>query len=582
MPSSATITEPSRQVPLQGLASRFRPFFLSAAGFSLIVNVLMLAPALFMLQVFDRVLSSHSEETLVMLLLLVVGALIFMAYLDMIRSRLLTAAAVTLEKRLGPEVLGEMIRRSAAPGRSEAAHGLRDVNTLRAFLTGPGIIAVFDAPWVPIFVLIIFLFHPLLGLLALAGAIILFALAIANERFSRRPLEAMQLDSRLAGRFAEQSIVNAEVARALGMEGGLARGWAEMSRNSLEKQLQASRSGSALTSTTRFMRQSLQILMLATGAFLVIDQQATPGVMIAATLLLSRALAPVESAIAAWKGMVDARSAYARVSKLLEPDGRAEAVTELPPPTGAVSVERVVFGFRGQDRPVIKQISFELTAGQALAIVGPSAAGKSTLARLIVGIWKPMVGVVRLDGADISSWPRDRLGPYVGYLPQDVELFAGSVSQNIARMGEVDSAAVIEAARQARVHDLILRLPQGYDTPIGEGGAFLSAGQRQRVALARALYGKPRLVVLDEPNSNLDGEGEMALIEAIRQLKAEGATLVIITHRGKLLTSMDRILVLREGVIEKLGPPAEIFASAPRRVPEAQPSVIAGQILPRG
>lgn len=582
MPAPTAISESSGKAPLQGLASRFRPFFLSAAGFSLIVNVLMLAPALFMLQVFDRVLSSHSEETLVMLLLLVVGALIFMAYLDMIRSRLLTAAAVTLEKRLGPEVLGEMIRRSAAPGRSEAAHGLRDVNTLRAFLTGPGIIAVFDAPWVPIFVLIIFLFHPLLGMLALAGAIILFALAIANERFSRRPLEAMQLDSRLAGRFAEQSIVNAEVARALGMEGGLARGWAEMSRNSLEKQLQASRSGSALTSTTRFMRQSLQILMLATGAFLVIDQQATPGVMIAATLLLSRALAPVESAIAGWKGMVDARSAYGRLNKLLEADGRAEAVTELPPPTGAVSVERVVFGFRGQDRPVIKQISFELAAGQALAIVGPSAAGKSTLARLIVGIWKPMVGVVRLDGADISSWPRDRLGPYVGYLPQDVELFAGSVSQNIARMGEVDSAAVIEAARQARVHDLILRLPQGYDTPIGEGGAFLSAGQRQRVALARALYGKPRLVVLDEPNSNLDGEGEMALIEAIRQLKAEGTTLIIITHRGKLLTSMDRILVLREGVIEKLGPPSEIFASASRRAPDAQPSVIAGQILPRG
>ncbi len=582
MPAPTAISESSGKAPLQGLASRFRPFFLSAAGFSLIVNVLMLAPALFMLQVFDRVLSSHSEETLVMLLLLVVGALIFMAYLDMIRSRLLTAAAVTLEKRLGPEVLGEMIRRSAAPGRSEAAHGLRDVNTLRAFLTGPGIIAVFDAPWVPIFVLIIFLFHPLLGMLALAGAMILFALAIANERFSRRPLEAMQLDSRLAGRFAEQSIVNAEVARALGMEGGLARGWAEMSRNSLEKQLQASRSGSALTSTTRFMRQSLQILMLATGAFLVIDQQATPGVMIAATLLLSRALAPVESAIAGWKGMVDARSAYARLNKLLEPDGRTEAVTELPPPTGAVSVERVVFGFRGQDRPVIKQISFELAAGQALAIVGPSAAGKSTLARLIVGIWKPMVGVVRLDGADISSWPRDRLGPYVGYLPQDVELFAGSVSQNIARMGEVDSAAVIEAARQARVHDLILRLPQGYDTPIGEGGAFLSAGQRQRVALARALYGKPRLVVLDEPNSNLDGEGEMALIEAIGQLKAEGTTLIIITHRGKLLTSMDRILVLREGVIEKLGPPAEIFASAARRAPEAQPSVVAGQILPRG
>ena len=302
--------------------------------------------------------------------------------------------------------------------------------------------------------------------------------------------------------------MNAEVARTLGMVDGLARGWETHSRKGLEHQLQASRAGSLLTSTTRFLRQALQIMMLATGAYLVIDQHTTSGVMIAATLLLSRALAPVESAIAGWKGMVDARSAYARLRKLLEPDGHAEAVTELPAPAGNVQVERVVFGFRGQDRPVIKQISFEVPAGQALAIVGPSAAGKSTLARLIVGLWKPSIGVVRLDGADISSWPRDRLGPYVGYLPQDVELFAGTVSQNIARMGEVDSAAVIEASREANVHDLILRLPQGYDTPIGEGGAFLSAGQRQRIALARALYGRPRLVVLDEPNSNLDGEGE--------------------------------------------------------------------------
>jgi len=514
-------------------------------------------------------------------LALVIGALLFMAYLDMIRSRLLTAAAVTLEKRLGPRVLGEMIRRSAAPGGGDVMHGLRDVNSLRAFLTGPGILAIFDAPWVPIFVLIIFLFHPWLGILAFCGAVTLFLLAIANEKLSRRPLEAMQVESRRAGRFAEQGIVNAEVARALGMIDGLTRGWESHSRKGLEFQLQASRAGSMLTSATRFLRQSLQIVMLATGAYLVIKQEATAGVMIAATLLLSRALAPVESAIAGWKGMVDARSAYARLQKLFEPDGRAEAVTELPPPAGNLNVERVVFGFRGQDRPVIKQISFDVPAGQALAIVGPSAAGKSTLARLIVGLWKPAVGVVRLDGADISSWPRERLGPYVGYLPQDVELFAGSVSQNIARMGEVDSAAVIEAARQAQVHELILRLPQGYDTPIGEGGAFLSAGQRQRVALARALYGKPRLVVLDEPNSNLDGEGEAALIEAIRGLKSDRVTLIIITHRGKLLTSMDRILVLRDGTIDKLGPPAEMFASAARRTHEAQPSVIAGQILPR-
>ena len=561
--------------------SRFRPFFLAAAGFSLIVNLLLLAPALFMLQVFDRVLTSRSMETLIMLFVLVVGALLFMAYLDMIRSRLLTAAAVTLEKRLGPRVLAEMIKRSAAPGGGDAMHGLRDVNSLRAFLTGPGILAIFDAPWVPVYVVIIFLFHPWLGMLAFAGALTLFALAFANEKMSRRPLEAMQVESRRAGRFAEQGIVNAEVARALGMVDGLARGWEGHSRKGLEHQLKASRAGSMLTSLTRFLRQALQITMLATGAYLVIDQQTTSGVMIAATLLLSRALAPVESAIAGWKGMVDARSAYARLQNLFEPDGRPEAATELPAPKGSVVVERMVFGFRGQDRPVIKQISFDVPAGQSLAIVGPSAAGKSTLARLIVGLWKPAVGVVRLDGADISSWPRERLGPYVGYLPQDVELFAGTVSQNIARMGEVDSAAVIDAARQANVHDLILRLPQGYDTPIGEGGAFLSAGQRQRVALARALYGKPRLVVLDEPNSNLDGEGETALIEAIHQLKAQSVTVIIVTHRGKLLTSMDRILVLRDGTIEKLGPPAEIFASVARRAPDTQSSVVAGQILPR-
>jgi PrtD family type I secretion system ABC transporter len=426
--------------------SRFRPFFLSAAAFSLLVNLLLLAPALFMLQVFDRVLTSRSMETLIMLFVLVIGALLIMAYLDMIRSRLLTAAAVTLEKRLGPRVLAEMIRRSAAPGGSDAMHGLRDVNSLRAFLTGPGILAVFDAPWVPIYVVIIFLFHPWLGTLALAGALALFMLAIANEKLSRRPLEAMQAESRRAGRFAEQGIVNAEVARALGMVEGLARGWEAHSRKGLENQLQASRAASLLTSITRFLRQALQIMMLAAGAYLVIDQQTTSGVMIAATILLSRALAPVESAIAGWKGMVDARSAYARLQKLFEPDGRTEAVTELPPPVGNVQVERVVFGFRGQDRPVIKQISFEVPAGQALAIVGPSAAGKSTLARLIVGLWKPSIGAVRLDGADISSWPRERLGPHVGYLPQDVELFAGTVSQNIARMGDVDSAAVIEAA----------------------------------------------------------------------------------------------------------------------------------------
>jgi PrtD family type I secretion system ABC transporter len=564
---------------LHAFASRFRPHFVAAAGFSLVINVLMLVPALFMLQVFDRVLTSRSAETLIMLSLLAVGALVIMAYLDVIRARLLTASAVYLERLLGPRLLADMIRRGADPGRREALHGLRDVGALRTFLTGPGILALFDAPWAPVYVLVIYLFHPLLGAVALAGTVIMLVLAVFNEKLSRRPLEAMQLDARRAGRFADQSIGNAEVARALGMVENLARGWEGLSRKGLENQLDANRSASMLTSATRFMRQFLQVAMLGAGAWLVIDQQTTSGVMIAATILLSRALAPVETAIAGWKGLVDARAAYARIEQMIAEMPNEEAATELPAPNGALSVERVVFGFRGQDRPVIKQVSFRLEPGQTLAIVGPSAAGKSTLARLIVGLWKPAMGTVRLDNADISAWPRKRLGPYVGYLPQDVELFAGTVSQNIARMGEVDSAAVVEAGRRAHVHDMVLRLPQGYDTPIGEGGMFLSAGQRQRIALARALYGSPKLVVLDEPNSNLDVEGEAALAEAVSRLKAAKVTLVIITHRSRLLTSVDRILLLRDGVVEKFGPPAEMLV---RPAPaEPRTAVVAGQIFPK-
>jgi PrtD family type I secretion system ABC transporter len=565
--------------PLHAFASRFRPHFVAAAGFSLVINVLMLVPALFMLQVFDRVLTSRSAETLIMLSLLAVGALVIMAYLDVIRARLLTASAVYLEKLLGPRLLADMIRRSADPGRREALQGLRDVGALRMFLTGPGIFALFDAPWAPVYVLVIYLFHPLLGALALVGALIMLALAILNEKLSRRPLEAMNLDARRAGRFADQSMGNAEVARALGMVENLARGWESLSRKGLEHQLDANRSASMLTSATRFMRQFLQVAMLGAGAWLVIEQQTTSGVMIAATILLSRALAPVESAIAGWKGLVDARAAYTRIDQVVAEMPDEEAATELPAPKGALSVERVVFGFRGQDRPVIKQVSFQLDAGQTLAIVGPSAAGKSSLARLIVGLWKPNMGTVRLDNADIAAWPRKRLGPYVGYLPQDVELFAGTVAQNIARMGEVDSAAVVETGKRAHVHEMVLRLPQGYDTPIGEGGMFLSAGQRQRVALARALYRSPRLVVLDEPNSNLDVEGEAALTDTVNALKADGVTLVIVTHRSRLLTTVDRILLLRDGVIEKFGPPAEVLVRAAPA--ETRPAVIAGQIYPR-
>jgi ATP-binding cassette subfamily C exporter for protease/lipase/ATP-binding cassette subfamily C protein EexD len=561
--------------------SRFRPFFIYAATFSLVINLLMLMPALFMLQVYDRVITSHSVETLVMLFVLVTAALLFMAYLDTIRSRLLTGSAVALEKLLGPQILGAMLRRANQPGVTDSGHGLRDIAAMRAFLTGPGIVALFDAPWLPIYVAIIFLFHPMLGGIALAGAAILFGLAYLNEKLSRQPLEAMQGEARKASRFVEQGVGNAEVAGALGMVDNITAGWQKLSRKVLHSQLEASRAGSMFSSTSKFLRQFLQVVMLAAGAWLVIEQHVTSGVMIAATILLGRALAPVEQAIAGWKGLVEARLAYERVSKGLTAEGPGETRTELPAPKGALSVERVMFGFRGQDRPTIKQVTVELEPGEALAIVGPSAAGKSTLARLIVGLWKPAAGHVRLDGADISAWPRERLGPYIGYLPQNVELFAGTVSENIARMGEIDSPAVIEAATRANAHDMILRLPRGYDTPVGDGGAFLSAGQRQRVALARALYGDPRLVVLDEPNSNLDTEGEAALLEALRKLRAEGRTIVVITHRTSLLAAVDKVMLLRDGMVEKMGLMSEVMGGV-RPVPSEPPPVTAVPLAAKG
>jgi PrtD family type I secretion system ABC transporter len=568
---------------MREFVAQFRAYFLAAAFFSLVINVLMLAPALFMLQVFDRVVSSRSTETLVMLFLLTLFALLCMAYLDAIRARLLARAAIRLEKLLGPRVLASMLRQSAHANRTLSLHGLRDVNALRSFLTGPGIIAIFDAPWVPLFIAIIFLFHPLLGAVALGGALLLLALTVLNEKLSRRSLEAMQTDARAAGRFVDQSLGNAEVVGALGMVGNVTQDWREKSDKVLQSQYEANQIGSFLASTTRFLRQMLQVVMLAAGAWLTIEQHATTGVMIAATIILGRALAPVEALIAGWKSLVEARGAYDRLAKVLASESGAPDPMTLPPPKGALAVDNLVFGFRGQDLPIIRRVSFELAPGTSLAIVGPSAAGKSTLARLLVGVWHPTSGAVRLDGADIRSWPRERLGPYIGYLPQNVEIFGGTVSQNIARMGEVDSEEVIKAATRANAHEMILALPQGYDTPVGEGGTLLSAGQRQRLALARALYGNPALVVLDEPNSNLDTAGEAALADAMRQLKAAGATLVVITHRLPLLSVVDKVMVLMHGAVEKFGTLADVLPrSSQAPVADAAHGVVAGKFAPRG
>ena len=561
--------------------AQFRAHFIAAAFFSLVINVLMLAPALFMLQVFDRVVSSRSVETLVMLFILTLVALLVMSYLDAIRARLLARAAIKLEKLLGPRVLASMLRQSARSNRAQSMHGLRDINALRTFLTGPGTVAIFDAPWVPLFIALIFLFHPLLGSVALGGALLLLALTVLNERLSRRSIESMQTDARLAGKFVDQSLGNAEVVGALGMVDNVTADWSEKSQKVLQSQFEANQIGSFLSSTTRFLRQMLQVVMLAAGAWLTIEQASTPGVMIAATIILGRALAPVESLIAGWKSLVEARGAYQRLAKVIESEPLSPDPMDLPAPKGALSVENLLFGFRGQELPIIRRISFQLAAGETLAIIGPSAAGKSTLARLLVGVWHPISGAVRLDGADIRSWPRERLGPHIGYLPQNVEIFAGTVAENIARLGHVDSEEVIKAATRANAHEMILALPQGYDTPVGEGGMLLSAGQRQRLALARALYGNPRLVVLDEPNSNLDSKGEAALAECIRLLKSEGVTLVAITHRLPLVSAMDKVMVLMHGAIEKFGTLAEVMPRTSQPPTDSATAVVAGKIGPR-
>jgi PrtD family type I secretion system ABC transporter len=468
-----------------------------------------------------------------------------------------------LDRGLGPRVLDGLLAHTARLSGGAYLNGLRDVNTLRTFLGGAGLMALFDAPWLPIFLLVIFLFHPMLGIVALVGAIAMLALAVLNERLTRKPLERSQVEARRAGRFIDANVRNAEVVNALGMLPAVTQRWAKLNDAALLEQMRANRIGGSLTGWTKFARQFIQLAMLAVGAFLVVAQDVTAGVMIAATILLGRALAPVETLIAGWRSLVEARNAWRRLHDLLSANPPADAGTQLPAPEGRVELEGVAF--RLGDKVILRGVSFKLAAGESLGLIGPSASGKSTLARLIVGVWKSAAGVVRLDGADVAAWPRESLGPYLGYLPQDVELFGGTVAENIARLGSPDATEVVRAAQRAHVHELILRLPKGYDTEIGEAGQALSPGQRQRIALARALYGKPRLVVLDEPNANLDHEGEEALLRTLEILKADGVTVVIIAHRPSLLRNVDKMLVLNDGAVASFGPRAEVMARVTRQ-----------------
>ena len=561
--------------PMTRLFRRFRPFFVYAGLFSLCINLLMLVPSLYMLQVFDRVIASRSNETLVMLTLATIVALAMMSLLDALRARLLAAAGLAMDATLGPRVLDGLLTDAARAGGSEHTHGLRDVATLRGFFTGNGVFALFDAPWLPIYVLIIFFFHPLLGAIALAGAIGLVALVVVNERLARAGLEKLATGTRQSTRDVDASLRNAEVVAAMGMLPALTRRWVTQNAAVEQHQLESSRLAARMNGITKFARQFIQTAMLCAGAYLVIDQNVSGGVMMAATIILGRALSPVEMLIGSWRGLVDARGAWARLDAILHRRQHRERNTALPKPSGQLSAERLVFAIPGAEKAIVKGVSFELQAGESMGLIGPSASGKSTLLRLLLGVWPPYAGTVRLDGADIANWPRSRLGRYIGYLPQDVELFSGTVAENIARLGEPEPQQVIAAAQRANAHEMILRLPQGYDTQIGEGGAALSGGQRQRIGLARALYGKPRLVVLDEPNANLDGEGEAALARAMATLREAGVTLIVVSHRPSLLAGVDKLMVLNDGNMEMFGPRSEVLSRLTRGTvppPSAMPS----------
>lgn len=528
--------------------------FLTVGVFSAIINLLMLAPSIYMLQVYDRVLGSGNQTTLLMLTLLMLATYIFVSALELIRSFVLVRIGAQLDMKMNKRIYTASFEQNLKTAGGNAGQALQDLTNIRQFITGNGIFAFFDVPWFPIYLAVIFMFNFSLGIFSLCGTAVLIVLAYLNEKVSKHPLAEATMMSIASTNLATNNLRNAEVIEAMGMLPNLMSRWFMLHSRFLQLQAEASEKAGIVGAITKFVRISLQSLILGYGALLVLENKITPGMMIVGSILMGRALSPVEQVIGIWKGWSGTRSAYDRLNALLSANAPRESGMSLPKPQGNVSVEAVTAAPPGSPVAVIKNLSFSIVAGDVLGVIGPSGSGKSTLARLLVGVWPSAVGKIRLDGADIYQWNKDTLGPHIGYLPQDIELFAGSVSENIARFGLVDSDKVIAAAKRSGVHDMILHFPKGYDTILGDGGAGLSGGQRQRIALARALYDDPALIVLDEPNSNLDDTGEAALVGAINEMRNCGKTIVLITHRTSALATTNKLLMLRDGVAQLFGP----------------------------
>ncbi|POF39876.1 type I secretion system permease/ATPase [Pseudomonas laurylsulfativorans] len=549
--------ENSLQVALRAC----RDSFMSVGFFSLFINALMLVPTFYMLQVYGRVVTGGSLTTLAMLTIILTFLLVTMGLLEWVRSRIMVRVSTRLDVLLGRDVYRASFKRALDSGGQDAsAQSLSDLTGLRQFMSGNGLFAFFDAPWLPIYVAVLFLFHPWYGWTAIGCAVILLALAYINEQSTGKVLAEANKESIGATLQTNKNLRNAEVIESMGMLDSLMSRWSLRHKKVLLLQSRASDRSGIITSISKTFRLLVQSLILGLGAYLAVSHEINPGLVIAGSVLLGRALAPLDLMIGSWKGFIAARSQYARLNSILDQQNAEPERMQLPAPIGHVTVENLTLGAPGARTPIIKGIGFNAPAGAMIGVVGPSASGKSTLAKALVGVWKPQHGVVRLDAADIANWDKSQLGPHLGYLPQDIELFEGTISDNIARFGVVDPEKVVLAARTASVHEMILMLPNGYDTVIGEGGINLSGGQRQRIGLARAIYGSPRLIVLDEPNAHLDEVGERALALALQQIKLTGATVFVIAHRTSILAQLDRLLVMNAGTISLYGPRDQVLA----------------------
>lgn len=552
-------TGKARPSPLLKILLEMRSAWIAVFVFSAVINLLMLAPTVYMMQVSDRVMTSRNMMTLLMLTLLVLGIFAIMGALEWARSRVLVRLGVRLDRRLGPRLLS-LSHRFEIEKLGDGRRLLADLAQLRSFLTGYAVLALLDAPWVPIFLIVTLMIHPLLALVILAGAVVMMILTYITDRAVRKPLADSNNSAAETSRFVATNMRHGEVIEAMGMFPMMLERWQQKQERHLVDQAIASDRAGFVQGISKFVRMTNQSVAMGVGGFLFLSTDVSPSIVFAAMLLSSRISGPIESLLMTWSQLGTASEGWRRIDDALRYADREYSGVTLPPPKGEVALEGVFGGPPGISAPFVQSVNLKIPSGVIVAIVGSSASGKSTLVRLITGVWAPRMGTVRLDGADLRTWRREQLGPYIGYLPQDVELIEGSVAENIARLGALDSDRVIAAARAAGVHEMILQMADGYGTQVGANGAFLSGGQRQRIALAWAMYGDPPLLVLDEPNANLDEAGELALDTALQQAKQRGQTVVIVSHRPIAIRNCDLILVMQDGQVLLYGPREQVMA----------------------